>query len=93
MPIKLFDPEWLQEDVIGGNYVKDTIIGHTRWTVDRRCIFLCEEDARLYRVDYCLPATELQECDTFYDMEGDMVRCHEVESYKVEVTRYRDVKP
>ena len=68
-------------------YVYNEQVDERRWSTVHECVFRSED--KLWRVTYQLPATEMQECDVWFD--ENPVGAVQVEPYEVTVTKYRPV--
>lgn len=69
----------------------DEIIDHNRWSVWHELIFEAPDDKKLWRLVYEIPATEMQECDRWPDLEAVQVEAREVTTVAyVEVTPVGD---
>lgn len=80
--------ELLYEDVVP-NYVlvEDTIVDHTRWSVEHVMVFLDKESNKYYRVRYSNGATEAQ-MESPFDFADDEVLCQEVKPVQKMMTVY-----
>lgn len=70
----------------GATVLSDVIVEHDRWSVWHELIFQAPDDEKLWKIVYQVPATEKQDCERWPDLEAI-----QVEPYKVEITRYREV--
>ena len=64
------------------------IVEHTRWSVLYDLVFQAPDDGKLWRLVYQRPATEMQECDRWPDLEAV-----QVEAVEVNTVEYRQVIP
>lgn len=71
-----------------GMVISDEITDHNRWSVWHELIFRAPDDGKLWRLSYQKPATEMQECDRWPDLEAV-----QVEAVLTSVTQYREVTP
>lgn len=69
-----------------GMVVQDEITDHNRWSVWHELIFRAPDDGKLWRLSYQKPATEMQECDRWPDLEAV-----QVEAVEVTTVQYRGV--
>lgn len=71
-----------------GMIKSDEITDHNRWSVWHELVFRAPDDGKLWRLSYQRPATEMQECDKWPDLEAV-----QVEAVQVITNVYREVTP
>lgn len=71
-----------------GMVISDEITDHSRWSIWHELIFRAPDDGKLWRMSYQRPATEMQECDRWPDLEAV-----QVEAVEVRTIVYREVTP
>jgi hypothetical protein len=86
-----FTPEQLEEFDVPYTTLHDEQVDSRRWADTRSCVFRAPDDGKTYRVTYQVPATEHQECDTWFDEE--QIKAVEVEQQPVTVMQWKRVKP
>ena len=79
------DVPWLHKgETENGFTIVDRIgTGNSRWGKDMTTVFSFEN--HFYKLDFQIPATEMQECDIFYDGDPD---CVEVFPKEITITQY-----
>lgn len=90
MPTRTFTRDELDELNVawGGKHnVHVEQVDEGRWQVHYSVVFRAPDDGRLWEVGFQRGATEMQECDRWYDEQE--ITATEVEPYVVEVTKYR----
>ena len=65
-----------------GEVIEDTLVGHSRWSLEYRLVFT-DNEGRFYSTVYRRGATEIQE-EAPWEYEGDEIDC--VEVFPVEKT-------
>lgn len=86
---RTFTPDQLEEFDVPYTNLHDEQVDSRRWADTRRCVFRAPDDGKAYRVTYQVPATEQQECDTWFD--EDEVKGVEVEQVPVTVMKWKAV--
>lgn len=71
-----------------GMIKSDEIIDHSRWSIWHELVFRAPDDGKLWRLVYEIPATEMQECDRWPNLEAV-----QVEAVQVITNVYREVTP
>lgn len=79
--IDQWDLPWGLEGMVKSNHM----IEHNRWSIWHEIVFRAPDDGKLWRLHYQVPATEMQECDRWPDLEAVQVELHlvQVETYQV----------
>ena len=79
------DVPWMRpgEDFNGFRIIERKMISQSRWSLDFQTVFSFED--HFYKLCFQTEATEMQECDVFYDSEPD---CVEVFPKEVTITKY-----
>lgn len=60
----------------------DEITDHNRWSIWHELIFEAPDDKKLWKLEYQVPATEMQDCDRWPDLVGIQVEAQEVTTIK-----------
>ncbi|GGM07010.1 hypothetical protein GCM10010099_23760 [Streptomyces cinereus] len=89
MTTRHFTPEQLEEFDVPYTNLHDEQIDSRRWAEVRSCVFRAPDDGKAYEVTYQVPATEHQECDTWFDQE--QIEAVEVEQQPVTVMQWKPV--
>jgi hypothetical protein len=89
--IRHFTREQLEEFDVPYTNLHDEQVDSRRWADTRSCVFRAPDDGKAYRVSYQVPATEHQECDTWFDQ--DEIKAFEVEQRPVTVMQWMPVAP
>lgn len=71
-----------------GMVMVNRIFDTSRWSTWHELIFQAPDDGKLWRLVYQRPATEMQECDRWPDLEAV-----QVEAVEVTTITYREVTP
>src|SRR5688500_17020479 len=90
MTSRHFTREQLEELDVPYTNLHDEQVDTLRWSEIRSCVFRAE-DGKTYEVTYQVPATEHQECDTWFD--ENQITATEVEQRPVTVMQWMPVPP
>lgn len=71
--------------------LEDAHLHNSRWAEFRALVFLDKQSGKMYKVNYSLGLTELQDHGPF-DHDPDDIECTEVEAVVVERHDYRAIK-
>jgi hypothetical protein len=90
MTTRIFTPDQLEEFDVPYTNLHDEQVDSRRWADTRSCVFRAPDDGKTYEVTYQVPATEHQECDTWFD--ADEITATEVEQVPVTVMQWKPVR-